>query len=269
MHRAQDLRRSRRQDRAAEGRRLGAAGQPLCRPAGARPEIFTWGIAIRRGSPCIPRPAGLGVEHGPRGGDELNLLKAGANYGWPLATHGIDYNGSRIGAGISAKPGMEQPVRQWTPSIAPSGLSFYNGNLFPAWRGHIFHGRPEVSDDRAHAAGRGATGSPARGTHAGRERRAARFGRSALDRTAGSTCSPTGRWRYLDHRAGLTGLPASPGPVSSASFPDRHLARTSCRTVKPCPTSARMAAGTTLLRHYAVKLLPRRGRVAPDAGQGC
>jgi glucose/arabinose dehydrogenase len=79
------------------------------------------------------------VEHGPRGGDELNLLKAGANYGWPRATHGIDYSGSTISPNKSL-PGMEDPVRVWVPSISPSGLAFYTGDRFPGWKGSVFTG---------------------------------------------------------------------------------------------------------------------------------
>jgi glucose/arabinose dehydrogenase len=79
------------------------------------------------------------TEHGPRGGDELNLLKAGANYGWPRATHGIDYSGGTISPNKSL-PGMEDPVRVWVPSISPSGLAFYTGDRFPGWKGSVFSG---------------------------------------------------------------------------------------------------------------------------------
>lgn len=78
-------------------------------------------------------------EHGPQGGDELNQLQAGRNYGWPVITHGIDYTGARISP-FSAYPGMEQPLVDWTPSIAPSGLDYYDGEAFPAWRGQLFVG---------------------------------------------------------------------------------------------------------------------------------
>jgi glucose/arabinose dehydrogenase len=79
------------------------------------------------------------TEHGPRGGDELNLLKAGANYGWPRATHGIDYSGAVISPNKSL-PGMEDPVRVWVPSISPCGLCFYTGDRFPGWKGSVFTG---------------------------------------------------------------------------------------------------------------------------------
>ena len=81
------------------------------------------------------------VEHGPRGGDELNLLKAGANYGWPLATHGIDYNGAVISPHKSL-PGMEDPVRVWVPSISPCGLCFYTGDRVPGLERLAVHRRP-------------------------------------------------------------------------------------------------------------------------------
>ncbi len=79
-------------------------------------------------------------EHGPQGGDEINLIRAGGNYGWPVITYGRNYgSGTAIGEG-SAKPGMEQPLHQWTPSIAPSGMAFYTGERFPHWRGNLFVG---------------------------------------------------------------------------------------------------------------------------------
>jgi len=78
----------------------------------------------------------LSHEHGPRGGDELNLIEPGNNYGWPKITYGVDYNGSIISP-YTSLPGLEQPLVQWTPSIAPSGLTLYRGSLFPAWRGSL------------------------------------------------------------------------------------------------------------------------------------
>jgi glucose/arabinose dehydrogenase len=78
-------------------------------------------------------------EHGPRGGDEINIPLAGKNYGWPVIGFGIDYSGLRIHESTH-KPGMEQPIYYWVPSIAPSGMAFYTGNLFPAWRNNLFIG---------------------------------------------------------------------------------------------------------------------------------
>jgi glucose/arabinose dehydrogenase len=79
------------------------------------------------------------IEHGPRGGDEVNIIGKGNNYGWPVIGFGIDYSGAKIHE-ASAKAGMQQPVKVWVPSIAPSGLAFYQGALFPAWRGSAFTG---------------------------------------------------------------------------------------------------------------------------------
>ena len=79
------------------------------------------------------------VEHGARGGDELNHPEAGKNYGWPVITYGVDYSGARIGEGV-AKEGMEQPVYYWDPVIAPSGMCFYTGDAYPAWKGSAFVG---------------------------------------------------------------------------------------------------------------------------------
>ncbi len=113
---------------------------PFVGRADARPEIFTWGHRNPQGLAMHPETGRMwSVEHGPRGGDELNLLKAGANYGWPLATHGIDYNGSIISEHKS-RPGMEDPVRAWVPSISPCGLCFYTGDKFPGWKGSVFTG---------------------------------------------------------------------------------------------------------------------------------
>ncbi len=113
---------------------------PFVGRAGARPEIFTWGHRNPQGLAMNPQTGRMWlVEHGPRGGDELNLLTAGANYGWPLATHGIDYSGAVISPNKSL-PGMEDPVRIWVPSISPSGLAFYTGDRFPGWKGSVFTG---------------------------------------------------------------------------------------------------------------------------------
>ena len=80
------------------------------------------------------------VEHGARGGDEINIVERGGNYGWPIITYGIDYSGEPVGQGITAAAGMIQPVYFWDPSIAPSGMAFYQGDRFPAWRGSLFVG---------------------------------------------------------------------------------------------------------------------------------
>lgn len=113
---------------------------PFVGQTGARPEIYSYGhrnvqgIALRPGDNVI-----WAHEHGPRGGDEVNILKPGANYGWPAITYGIDYSGAIISDKTEA-PGMEQPVVYWDPSIAPSGMAFYDGDRFPNWRGDLFVG---------------------------------------------------------------------------------------------------------------------------------
>jgi len=113
---------------------------PFVGRAGARPEIFSYGHRNPQGMAMHPVTGRIWLcEHGPRGSDELNLLKAGANYGWPLATHGIDYSGAIISPNKSL-PGMEDPVRVWVPSISPSGLAFYTGDRFPGWKGSVFVG---------------------------------------------------------------------------------------------------------------------------------
>jgi glucose/arabinose dehydrogenase len=116
-----------------------APGNPFAGKAGALPEIWAYGIRSPEGLAFAPNGDLYEVEHGPRGGDEFNLIKKGANYGWPLISHGIDYATKPIGEGNVAAPGMEQPVYYWSPSTAPSGLAFYKGNS-KAWDGSVFIG---------------------------------------------------------------------------------------------------------------------------------
>jgi aldose sugar dehydrogenase len=118
-----------------------APGNPFVKTPGALPEIWAYGQRSQEGLAFDPATGKLWeTEHGPRGGDELNLIEAGKNYGWPVITHGIDYGGMAVGAGITAHEGMEQPVYYWDPVIAPSGLAFYQGNLFPQWKNSVFVG---------------------------------------------------------------------------------------------------------------------------------
>jgi glucose/arabinose dehydrogenase len=107
---------------------------------GAAPEVFTYGHRNAQGLAIHPGTGAIWVhEHGPRGGDEINILRGGANYGWPVVTYGREYSGGSIGTGTEA-PGMEPPLLHWTPSIAPSGMAFYTGDEFPRWRGDLFVG---------------------------------------------------------------------------------------------------------------------------------
>jgi glucose/arabinose dehydrogenase len=118
-----------------------APGNPFIGKAGALPEIWSIGHRSEEGLTFDPTTGKLWeVEDGPRGGDELNLMEPGKNYGWPVALHGIDYPGQTIGEGIVEKAGIEQPRYYWDPVIAPSGLAFYTGNLFPQWKGSVFIG---------------------------------------------------------------------------------------------------------------------------------
>lgn len=114
---------------------------PFVGQKGVKPEI--WSIGHRNIQSAALHP-GTGelweVEHGARGGDELNVVRKGKDYGWPTISYGIEYRGMPITGGITAKDGMEQPVYYWDPVIAPSGMIFYTGDLFPAWKGNIFVG---------------------------------------------------------------------------------------------------------------------------------
>jgi len=113
---------------------------PFVGRQGVRPEIWSYGHRNIQAAALHPQTGDLWtVEHGARGGDELNRPEAGKNYGWPVITYGVDYSGARIGEG-TAKPGMEQPVYYWDPVIAPSGAVFYTGDAFPDWRGSLFIG---------------------------------------------------------------------------------------------------------------------------------
>jgi glucose/arabinose dehydrogenase len=113
---------------------------PFVARPGVRPEIWSYGHRNVQGAAIHPSTGALWTnEHGAQGGDEINIPRAGLNYGWPVITLGIDYDGSKIGEG-KAKPGMEQPIYSWTPSIAPSGMAFYTANVFPNWRGNLFVG---------------------------------------------------------------------------------------------------------------------------------
>jgi glucose/arabinose dehydrogenase len=113
---------------------------PFVNRAGARPEIWSYGHRNLQGAAIHPETGQIWtIEHGAQGGDEVNVPRAGRNYGWPVITYGRDYSGVRIGEGTS-RPGMEQPVHYWDPSIAPSGLAFYTGDRFPEWRGDLFVG---------------------------------------------------------------------------------------------------------------------------------
>ena len=115
-----------------------AEGNP--RIPGGQPEIWSYGHRNIQSAAMGPDGALWIVEHGARGGDELNRPKAGRNYGWPVITYGEDYSGKPIGEGLTARDGMEQPLYYWDPVIAPSGMAFYDGATFPSWKGDILIG---------------------------------------------------------------------------------------------------------------------------------
>ena len=116
------------------------SGNPFAGRADAKPEIWSYGHRNPQSLAIHPDSGELWeIEHGPRGGDEVNLIGKGKNYGWPVIGYGIDYSGAKIHA-ATAKDGMEQPLKYWVPSIAPSGMAFYTGQLFPKWNGSLFTG---------------------------------------------------------------------------------------------------------------------------------
>ena len=114
---------------------------PFVGKEGARPEIWSLGHRNIQAATLHPETGELWeVEHGTRGGDEINIARAGKDYGWPTIAYGIEYKGGPITGGITAKEGMEQPLYYWDPVFAPSGMVFYTGKLFPEWRGNLFIG---------------------------------------------------------------------------------------------------------------------------------
>lgn len=106
------------------------------------PDVFAFGIRDPEGAAINPKTGELWeTEHGPAGGDELNVIRSGRDYGWPVISYGLQYTtGKPVGSGLTAKPGMEQPAYYWFPDIAPSGLMFYTGSRFPEWQGNLFLG---------------------------------------------------------------------------------------------------------------------------------
>lgn len=117
------------------------AANPLAAQAGSRPELYTYGHRNPQGLALHPVTGELWQsEHGPRGGDELNRIQPGANYGWPIITYGLEYSGQRVGEGIQQRTGMEQPVYFWDPVVSPSGMTFYSGNRMPEWQNNLFIG---------------------------------------------------------------------------------------------------------------------------------
>ncbi len=114
---------------------------PFVGKDGVRPEIWSFGHRNVQAAALHPGTGELwDVEHGTRGGDEVNIARKGKDYGWPTIAYGIEYQGGPITGGVTQKDGMEQPVYYWDPNIAPSGMTFYTGELFPAWKGNLFIG---------------------------------------------------------------------------------------------------------------------------------
>lgn len=117
------------------------ADNPFVHTPGARPEIWSYGHRNPQGLTFHPQTGDLWEnEHGPKGGDEINIIQAGKNYGWPVITYGVDYSGEPVGAGITEKEGLEQPLKYYKPSIGPSGMIFYTGDKIPSWKGNLFIG---------------------------------------------------------------------------------------------------------------------------------
>ena len=116
-----------------------STNNPFANRSDARPEIWSYGHRNVQGLAFHPETGDLWEnEFGPRGGDELNLIQAGKNYGWPVITYGYEYSGRKIGTGITQKEGMEQPVYYWDPVLSPSGMTFYTGNQISEWKNNLF-----------------------------------------------------------------------------------------------------------------------------------
>lgn len=118
-----------------------APGNPFLNTPDAKPEIYAYGIRNAQGLAIHPVTGDLWeLEFGPRGGDEINIIRAGKDYGWPTITYGIEYSGKEIGKNITQAPGMEQPIYYWDPVISPSGISFYTSDQIPEWKNNLFIG---------------------------------------------------------------------------------------------------------------------------------
>ena len=116
-----------------------APGNPFINQKGAMPEIYAYGIRNAQSLDIHPVTGELWeAEFGPRGGDELNIIKPGKNYGWPIITYGIEYGGGKVGDALQQKEGMEQPVYYWDPVLSPGGMVFYRGNAIPEWKNNLF-----------------------------------------------------------------------------------------------------------------------------------
>lgn len=114
---------------------------PFVDTPGAKPEIWSYGHRNPNGLTLNPGTGDLWEhEHGPKGGDEVNIIKPALNYGWPVITYGVNYDDTPVGEGLTEKEGMEQPVYYYKPSIAPSGMQFYTSDVIPAWKGNLFIG---------------------------------------------------------------------------------------------------------------------------------
>jgi glucose/arabinose dehydrogenase len=140
MHKAQDLsNHSGKTFRLHDDGRI-PSDNPFLNVENAQPEIYTYGNRNQQGLVTHPVSGEIwSHEHGPRGGDEINIIRAGKNYGWPEITHGINYDGSTI-TPDTARAGMEQPLHHWTPSIAPSGMAIVHGERYPNWNGNVMTG---------------------------------------------------------------------------------------------------------------------------------
>lgn len=116
-----------------------AQGNPFVNTSNARPEVYSYGHRNVQGIAFHPVTGDLWeTEFGPRGGDEINRVEAGKNYGWPTITYGIEYRGDKIGSAIQQKAGLEQPVYYWDPVISPSGITFYTGSEITEWKNNLF-----------------------------------------------------------------------------------------------------------------------------------
>ena len=134
------------------------ADNPFVNRQGALPEIWAYGLRNPEGLAFNPADGKLWEqEHGPMGGDEINIIEKGKNYGWPVVSYGVNYDGTIVGTGKKTAPGIEDPIWHWTPSIAPSGMAFIASDLFPGWKGSLMNGalkfqllsRLELKGDKA------------------------------------------------------------------------------------------------------------------------
>jgi glucose/arabinose dehydrogenase len=223
------------------------ADNPFAGRSDAQPAIWSYGHRNTQ-SATLDRSGRLWiVEHGPRGGDELNRPEPGKNYGWPEVTYGVEYSGQEVGRGVTQRQGTEQPVYYWDPVIAPSGMATYDGTLFPAWRGAFIVGGLvsqglvvlRMENDRVAAEERISLGARVRDVRVGPDGAV-----YALTETRGGGPSRIVRIARRGRGAGPSIRSATAFPTSTRMASSRPARHGSAASSSPWPASSDVPAST-------------------------